>query len=72
MSNTSTTQTGTTTSGTNVNVTGAYTATLLGPGLGQRQQHACTERDATTRDSFVLVNNTPTTLALDGNATTRP
>lgn len=64
---TATTQTGTTSSGTSVNVTAAFTSTLLGAGsLNSSNLTASTVVAA--NDAFSLVNNSPTTLAVDGNA----
>lgn len=64
---TTTTQTGTTTNGTTVNVVASYTATALGSGSISTSNLA-TQNVVTTRDSFSVVNNSPTTLALDPSA----
>ena len=63
---TTTAQTGTTPSGTNVNVTASFTSTLLGAGsLNTANLSASTVVAA--NDAISLVNNSPTTLAVDGN-----
>lgn len=64
---TTTRQTGTTPGGVTVTVTGAYTSTLLGPG-SIAAQNMTTTNVAATRDSFNLVNNSPTSLSLDPSA----
>lgn len=61
---TRTNQAGTTSSGTTVNVTGTYTGTLLGAG-SLAAQNMSPGSVAATRDSFHLVNNSPTSLSLN-------
>lgn len=61
-----TTQTGSTTAGVNVNVSASYTSTVLGPGSINASNMA-TSNVATTRDAFTLVSNGPS-VSLDPNA----
>lgn len=64
---TTTSQTGTTSNGTTVNVTGVYTRTTLGGGsIGSGNMTA--QNAVATRDSFAIVNNSPTSAALSGTA----
>ncbi len=66
-SSTTNSQTGTTSNGTTVNVTGVYTATILGGGSINSQNMAVQTATA-TNDSFAVVNNSPTTAAVNGSS----